>query len=109
MSLRAIDVKTGKARWIHRYAGSEWNPPRPHQVGGLLSTAGRLVFSGAPGGYMVAYDPENGRQLWHATLPQRETDIRSNVSNTPITYMMDGRQYLVFAAHETLYSYALPR
>jgi alcohol dehydrogenase (cytochrome c) len=40
MSLRAIDVKTGKAKWIHRYAGSEWNPPPPHRVGGLLSTAG---------------------------------------------------------------------
>lgn len=111
MSLRAIDVKTGKARWVHPYAGSEWNPPRPHMVGGLLSTAGRLVFTGAPagggttaptsGGFMVAYDPENGRQLWRAILPGLP-------SNTPITYMMDGRQYLVFAANDTLYAYALP-
>jgi acido-empty-quinoprotein group A len=109
MSLRAIDVKTGKAKWIHRYAGSEWNPPRPHQVGGLLSTAGRLVFSGAPGGFMVAYDPDTGRQLWRAILPERATDIKTNVSNTPITYMLDGRQYLVFAADDTMYAYSLPR
>jgi len=109
MSLRAIDIKTGKAKWIHRYAGSEWNPPRPHQVGGLLSTAGNLVFSGAPGGFMVAYDPQSGRQLWHTTIPAAATEIKTNVSNTPITYMMDGRQYLVFAADDALYSYALPR
>ena len=106
MSLRAIDIKTGKAKWIHRYAGSEWTPPRPHQVGALLATAGKLVFSGAPaggpGGFMVAYNPDNGRQLWHATLPAR-------VSNTPITYMMNGVQYFVFAADDTLYAYALPQ
>ena len=102
MTLRALDVKTGTYKWIHKYAGSEWNPPRPHQVGGLLSTAGNLVFSGAPGGFMVAYNPTTGRQLWHAKLP-------ALVSNTPITYMMDGRQYLVFAAHDTMYAYVLPR
>jgi glucose dehydrogenase len=79
-------------------------------VGGLLATAGGLVFSGAPaggtapnsGGFMVAYDPQNGRQLWRAVLP-------SLPSNTPITYEMDGRQYLVFAANDTLYAYTLPR
>jgi hypothetical protein len=32
-------------------------PAAPHQVGGLLSTAGNLVFS-APGGFMVASDPQ---------------------------------------------------
>ena len=51
---------------------------------------------------MVAYDPRSGRQLWHATLPERP-------SNTPITYLMDGRQYLVFAADDTVYAYRLLR
>ncbi|MEO8313612.1 MAG: acido-empty-quinoprotein group A [Pseudomonadota bacterium] len=106
MSLRALDYQTGELRWIHRYAGSEWDPPRPHLVGGLLATAGRLVFAGAPaggpGGFVVAYDPEMGRQLWHATLPMR-------MSNTPITYMMDGDQYVLFAADDTMYAYKLPR
>lgn len=105
LSLRAIDVTSGQARWIHAYAGSEWNPPRPHLVGGLLGTASGLVFSGAPaggpGGFMVAYAAQSGRQLWHAVLP-------ALVSNTPITYRLDGRQYVVFAANDTLYAYALP-
>jgi alcohol dehydrogenase (cytochrome c) len=58
---------------------------------------------------MVAYDPQSGRRLWHATIPAAATEIKTNVSNTPITYMMDGRQYLVFAADDTLYAYALAR
>lgn len=104
LSLRALDVLTGKARWIHRYAGSEWNPPRPNLVGGLLATAGGLVFAGAPagglGGFMVAYDPLTARQLWHATLPALP-------SNTPISFLMDNQQYLVFAANDTLYAFKL--
>ena len=70
-SLRAIDPKTGQLRWVHKYAGTECNPPRPEHLGGLLSTAGRLLFAGAPGGFLVAYNPETGRQL--GTRPSIET------------------------------------
>jgi len=109
MSLRAIDVKTGKPKWIHRYAGSEWNPPRPHRVGGLLSTAGGLVFAGNPAGYMVAYDAVTGQILWRAVLPDKGNPVLNNVTNPPITYMLDGRQFLLFASDDTLFAYALPR
>ena len=97
-SLRAIDPKTGKLRWVHKYAGSEWNPPRPEHLGGLLSTAGKLLFAGAPGGFFVAYDPETGRQLWHAAFDK-------DLSNTPITYMLDGVQYILAAAGDTMYAF----
>jgi glucose dehydrogenase len=50
---------------------------------------------------MVAYDPETGRRLWHANLPALQ-------SKTPITYMMDAKQYLVFAANDELLAYKLP-
>ena len=50
---------------------------------------------------MAAYEPSKGAQLWGATLP-------ALVSNTPVTYMMDGRQYLLFAANDTFYAYTLP-
>jgi len=99
-SLRAIDYRTGKAKWIHKYAGTEWNPPRPEHLGGLLSTAGHLLFAGAPENYLVAYDPVTGRQLWHA-------GFREPTSNTPITYMLNGRQQLVVAAGDTLYGFTL--
>ena len=97
-SLRAIDPKTGKLRWVHKYAGTEWNPPRPEHLGGLLSTAGKLLFAGAPGGYFVAYNPETGRQLWH-------TSFDRDVSNTPITFMLDGVQYIIVAAGDGLYAF----
>jgi alcohol dehydrogenase (cytochrome c) len=66
----------------------------------LLSTAGRLVFAGAPGNFVVAYDPATGRQLWHAGLT-------APMSNTPISYMLNGRQQLVVAAGDTLYNFTL--
>jgi alcohol dehydrogenase (cytochrome c) len=102
MSLKAIDYKTGEAKWVHPYAGTEWNPPRPDHDGGLLSTAGHVLFAGDPTGFMVAYDPETGRQVWHVGLTREMT-------NTPITYMLDGKQYLVFAAGDELYSFSLPQ
>jgi alcohol dehydrogenase (cytochrome c) len=75
----------------------------------LLSTAGGLVFAGNPGGYMVAYEGATGRILWRAVLPDRQNPVLTNVTNTPITYMLDGRQFLVFASDDTLFAYALPR
>jgi acido-empty-quinoprotein group A len=101
-SLRAIDPRIGKLRWVHKYAGSEWNPERPEHLGGLLSTAGKLLFAGAPGGFWVAYNPENGRQLWHTKFDQ-------NVSNTPITYVLDGAQYIVLAAGDAMYAFRAPQ
>jgi acido-empty-quinoprotein group A len=104
LSLRALDIRSGKIRWMHRYAGSEWNPPRPNLIGGLLATAGNVVFAGAPaggpGGFLVAFDPAKNKELWHVGLP-------ALLSNTPITFMMDGKQYLVFAANDTLYAFYL--
>lgn len=98
-SARSIP-KTGQLRWVHKYAGTEWNPPRPEHLGGLLSTTGKLLFAGAPGGFLVAYNPETGRQLWH-------TSFDRDLSNTPITYMLDGVQYLLAAAGDTLYAFRI--
>ena len=93
--LTAIDYKTGKIAWRHRYPG----------VGGagggngILTTAGKLVFAGDVSGNLVAYDAANGKILWHARLGQ--------VSNAPQTYMIDGKQYVLVAAGDTLYSFYL--
>jgi alcohol dehydrogenase (cytochrome c) len=66
---------------------------------GLLATAGRLLFAADAGGNFVARDPANGRPLWHARI--------GNVSNAPETYMLDGRQYVLVAAGDTLYAFVL--
>ena len=93
--LAAIDYKTGKTVWKHRY-------PTIGGLGGngILTTAGKLLFAGDVGGNIVAYDPANGKPLWHVYLG-------TQVSNAPETYMLDGHQYVLVAAGDTLYSFTL--
>jgi alcohol dehydrogenase (cytochrome c) len=93
--LTAIDPKTGKIAWRERYPGVG----EGGGGGGLLATAGRLVFGGDAGGNIVAYDAATGKPVWHSHI--------GYVSNPPITYMLDGRQYLLVAAIDTLYAFSL--
>jgi alcohol dehydrogenase (cytochrome c) len=88
----AIDYKTGKVRWVH-----------PWQTGaglsGLLSTAGGLLFCGDPSANFIALDPASGKPLWHAGL-------HTPTSNGPITYELDGVQYVVVGAGDSLYAFS---
>jgi alcohol dehydrogenase (cytochrome c) len=98
--MNAIDYRTGKVAWRHRYAGSgSWGGTYIGHA--YLTTAGGLLFGGDPGGNIVGYDATNGRPLWHARLGE--------VSNGPQTYMLDGRQYLLVAAVDMLYAFVLPQ
>ncbi len=92
--LTAIDYKTGKVAWKHRYPGTGGGLGN-----GILTTAGKLLFAGDAGGNLVAYDPANGKILWHTHLGQ--------ISNAPETYMLDGHQYVLVAAGDSLYSFSL--
>jgi alcohol dehydrogenase (cytochrome c) len=65
----------------------------------LLATAGKLLFGGDPGGNIVAHDAVTGKPLWHSHI--------GPVSNAPETYMLDGHQYLLTAAGDTLYAFTL--
>src|SRR6185437_7781480 len=92
--LTAIDYKTGKVAWRHRYPGQGGN------IGnGMLTTAGRLLFAGDLGGNLVAYDPATGKILWHSHI--------GNVSNAPETYLLDGHQYFLIAAGDSLFAFYL--
>ncbi len=93
--ISAIDYKTGKTVWKHTY------PTLGGGLGnGMLTTAGKLLFAGDVAGNIVAYDAANGKPLWHAYLG-------SNVSNAPETYALDGHQYVLVGAGDTLYSFML--
>jgi acido-empty-quinoprotein group A len=92
-SLRALDYKTGKTVWRHDYPGEGG-------VSGVLSTAGKLVFSGDGSHNLIAFDAETGKILWHA-------DLAASVTNGPETYLLDGKQYVIVGAHDTLYAYTL--
>jgi alcohol dehydrogenase (cytochrome c) len=91
--LQAIDYKTGKVRWSHKWEGGG--------MSGVLSTAGNLVFSGdGSSGNLVALDATTGTPLWHAGL-------RAGVSNGPITYTLDGLQYVMVGAGDTLWCFVM--
>jgi alcohol dehydrogenase (cytochrome c) len=90
--IQAIDYKTGKIRWTHRWEGNVRT--------GLVSTAGNVMFAGGPSNDIVALDATTGRPLWHAIL-------NGTISNGPITYELDGRQYVVAAAGDTLWAFVL--
>ena len=75
----AWDPKTQKERWRLTGAGGT------NGGGGTLATAGNLVFHGP-----VAYNAETGDKLWEADL--------GGANVTPITYMLDGKQYVTLFA-----------
>jgi glucose dehydrogenase len=60
-------------------------------VGGILATAGGLVFSGVGGGQFAAFDAATGSRLW-------QFQCAAGVNAPPITYALDGRQYIAVAA-----------
>ena len=80
--LIAYDPVAQKEVWGVKQV-SYWN-------GGLLTTATGLVFQGDAEGKFKGYDASTGAILW-------ETDVRSGVIAPPITYMVDGKQYLTIA------------
>ena len=92
--LTAIDYKTNKVAWRHRYpTGANGGG------GGILSTAGGLVFAGDGGGNLVAHHASTGAPLWHTKI--------GNVSNAPQTWMVDGRQYVVAATGDMLWAFVM--
>jgi alcohol dehydrogenase (cytochrome c) len=93
--LRAIDYKTGDIRWTRKWE-HEGNG-----LSGLLSTAGKLLFTGDPAGNFMALDPATGETLWHVNL-------NATVANGPMTYELDGVQYLVVGAGDSLWAFTLP-
>ena len=84
----------GKVVWRRPYPG-----PGNGGGGGLLTTAGGLVFAGDAGGNIVSYDAATGVPLWHSRI--------GGVTAPPQTYMLDGRQYLLVAVNDMLYSFVL--
>jgi len=100
--LEAIDVRTGAIRWAHEYNDIGASGGAQGNAGpGILTTAGGLLFTGGSGSSVVAYDPANGRILWHLRLPR-------GVSNGPSTRMLEGTPYLIVGAGDMLYAFKVP-
>ncbi len=79
----AIDPSTGKIKWEYK--------DRYPLVGGALATGGGVVFTGNQTGYALALDDTTGKLLW-------KFQTGSMVRGQPITYKIDGRQYVALAS-----------
>ena len=91
-AVRAIDPKTGARRWEFRV--------QPRSTAGILSTAGDLVFSGSVDGYFYALDAVSGRELWHIAVGRQ-------VHAAPMSFAVDGTQYVTIAAGNVVYTFGL--
>ena len=84
---QALDIRTGETLWKHRRRA-------PYNTA-ALTTAGGLVFVGDWERYVFAYDAASGDELWQSRL--------TTMSNGyPITYAVDGKQYIAFGAGNPL-------
>jgi alcohol dehydrogenase (cytochrome c) len=93
--LRAINIETGATAWEVPQQG-----PQEANYSGVLTTAGGLVFYGETGGGFAAVDAKSGKTLWtiHGNQPWR---------GCPMTYMLNGRQYIAVASGSNILTFAL--
>ena len=66
----------------------------------MLTTAAGLTFTGDSARSALALRTRDGATLWHSSI--------GRVGNSPITYALDGRQYVVMGGGSALYAFALP-
>jgi alcohol dehydrogenase (cytochrome c) len=94
--LLALSVADGKPVWRYPQVG------RGRSWGGTLTTAGGLVFFGDDTGSFEAVDAATGRALWHFSAGQL-------VRASPMSYAVDGIQYVTVSAGSDIFSFTLPR
>ena len=88
----AIDPRTGQQRW--RFEMTDVTSS------GILTTGSNLLFTGSREGYFHALDAETGDLLWKQTLG-------GMIANGPMSYMVDGTQFVAVAAGHSLFVFAL--
>jgi len=92
--IKALDPETGKTIWDFKiFQGSLMN--------GVLATAGNILFAAVRDGNLVALDARTGQHLWHF-------QTGANMAASPMSYSVQGRQFVAIAAGNTIYAFALP-
>jgi alcohol dehydrogenase (cytochrome c) len=91
-AITAVDPRTGDVRWQFKMTDVTDS--------GVLSTASDLVFAGGREGYFYALDAKTGAVLW-------QTMLGGQMANGPITYAVNGRQYVTAAAGSSYFTFAL--
>jgi alcohol dehydrogenase (cytochrome c) len=91
-AIRAFDPKTGVRKWEFKMADVS--------MSGILTTASDVLFAGGREGYFWALDARTGAELWKAS-------VGGEVSSGPMTYSVNGRQYVSVSAGNSLFTFAL--
>ncbi len=89
-TVRAISVETGETRWVYEQRAATMS---------LVATAGGLIFGGDTNGRFRALDQDTGEVLW-------EINLGSGVTGFPITYAVDGTQYVAVSTGTSITSAA---
>lgn len=92
--LRALDPSNGEIRWDYLM------PRTGPTYAGVVSTAGGLVFAGDAAGHLIALDSSTGRRLWQFSLGR-------TIAASPMTYAVNGRQYVALAAGPDIFVFGL--
>lgn len=92
-AIRALDPATGKRVWEYRMSDVSDS--------GLLTTSTDLLFSGNREGYFLVLNARDGKLLWKKYLG-------GQVSASPITWSVDGRQYVSVASGRGVFTFGLP-
>jgi alcohol dehydrogenase (cytochrome c) len=93
--LVAYNLDTLSFSWKYPQSG------RGHSSAGTMTTAGGLVFFGDDSGSLEAVDAQTGEPLWHFNTGQ-------DISASPMTYAVAGKQYVAIAAGSDIFTFALP-
>ena len=91
-AIRALEAVSGDKKWEFPLPSPPW--------GGLLATAGGLVFSGSNEGNFFALDASSGQPLW-------SFQTGGGISAAPMTFLMNGTQHVAIASGNALYVFAL--
>lgn len=90
----ALDTRTGRRLWTFRVT-------RPSLQAGVLATRGEIVLAATSEGNLIGLDARTGKPLWHF-------QTGGPILAAPMTYAVDGKQFIALAAGNTLYGFALP-
>jgi outer membrane protein assembly factor BamB len=94
VGIEALDTTTGEARW-------KFPVMRQTNAAGVIATRGGLVFAATAEGEFIALDAKTGKALWNFRTG-------GPITASPISYAVDGKQYVAISAGNTLYAFALP-
>lgn len=93
-AIRALEATTGVTKWnfpIHT----------GHHATGVLATAGNVTFASSNDGNLIALDSRTGKYLWHYYTG-------ANIITSPMSYAVNGKQYVALASQGALFVFALP-